>query len=80
MARIVTEETSLTRRRERLSRETAALNRLVGYEWIGAGILLVAGTVLLWLRDSATVLGLGIAGLIFAFAHGFRIRENRDEE
>ncbi|MBP7275710.1 MAG: NERD domain-containing protein [Kiritimatiellae bacterium] len=80
MARILTEETSLARKRDALMHETDVLSRLLRYEWIGAGALLLAGAILWWVRDSAAIFGLGVAGLIFAVAHTFRIRENRGEE
>ncbi len=80
MARILTEETSLTRKRDALLRESAALGRIVRYEWIAAGALTLAGAVVFVVSRSSVVFALGLMAGVFAYAHRYRIRENQREE
>ena len=80
MARILTEETSLTRKRDALIHESEILKRIVRYEWIACAGLVLAGVGVVLVRGSYTILVIGVIAGVFAFAHRFRIRENQREE
>jgi hypothetical protein len=80
MARIVTEATSLTRKRDGLHRETAGLNLLQRIEIALAGALLVPGVILFAARGKTALLWTSLILGVAAAAHRLRIRENRSEE
>lgn len=79
MARILTEETSLTRKRKSLQQETKALRRMLHVEAGAAVVLLVAGAVLWIGRDTRWMFGMGVAAGILYVAHRLRIRQNDQE-
>ncbi len=80
MARILTEESSLTRRRTSLEKETRVLQRLLRVEAGLALLLTLAGAgVWIW-KGTGTVLGLGLAMGVFYVAHRLRIQQNSREE
>ncbi len=79
MARIVTDETSLTKRRRRLQGETQWLARIYLWE-IGIGSTLLAAGILLGLFRHAY--GLAILGGVIIFlglSHRLKTAQNRDE-
>ncbi len=80
MARILTEESSLTKRRKSLEDETRALQNLLRFELGGAIALLAIGVMLyLWLQHTTTFY-LGLAAAVFYVAHRIRIQQNSREE
>lgn len=79
MARILTEETSLSRRRHGLQRESQLLARLWPWEAGMVAGLLLAG-LLMWLRQERTgLLWAGAAAAIFPLGHWHKIRQNARE-
>lgn len=79
MARILTEETSLSRRRHGLHRESRLLTRLWPWEAGLVALLLLAG-LLVWLRQARTsLLWAGAAAAILPVGHWFKIRQNARE-
>ncbi len=80
MAHILTEESSLTRRRRSLEKETGALQTLLRWEAGLAALLTVAGVAVFFVRGDATLFWLGIAAGVFFLAHYIRIRQNSREE
>lgn len=80
MARILTEETSLTRKRKSLLKETQALRTLLRVEGGIALFLLLAGLVFWVWQGSALVFGVGVAAGIFFLAHRLRVQQNDREE
>lgn len=79
MARILSDETSLTRRKKRLQSESAYLHRLVAIEAIVAGVCLLAGTVLYVLKDSQALLWIGGAMGLLALGHWIKVHQNRQD-
>ncbi|HMP89645.1 MAG TPA: nuclease-related domain-containing protein [Kiritimatiellia bacterium] len=80
MARILSEETSLTRKRNEVLKETSRLGPAVKIEAIAAAIAIVAGGVYYFISGSLAVFGVGIVLGVFSIAHFLKIRENRSEE
>jgi len=80
MARILTEESSLTRKRQQLLSETVTLRNLLRWEAGMAIALLVAGAALYVYNGQQTLFGLGVAAGVFYFAHYLRIQQNSREE
>ena len=80
MARILTEESSLTRKRQQLLSETETLRNLLRWEAGMAIALLVAGAVLYFYNGTSMLFGLGIAAAVFFLAHYLRIQQNSREE
>jgi hypothetical protein len=80
MARIMTDETSLTRRRGSLARESHLLGRVYVWEFAGAAVLLAAGALMFFLRHQSALLWAGGVLGIFGYGHYVRIRQNKDEE
>jgi len=80
MARILSEETSLTRKRTAVLRETTLLGPMVKVEAAAAVILLVFGVAMLVRTGSSGWLWLGVAMLVICIAHRAKIRENQREE
>ena len=79
MARIITEETSLSRRHKRMLKESHVLQRWVPIEF-GLAALVTAIGVLRWVGAGAPgVFILGVIGLIAGYAHRLRIRQNLQE-
>lgn len=79
MARILTDESTLTRKRKSLLRESGALGVAFRVEAGLAALLIVAGLVVLFVKGSAAAL---IAGGVLAFVaagHFIKIRENARE-
>jgi len=80
MARILTDETSLTLRRKKLGKESQVLRTVVKVEAVSAILLLVAGVIVYAWRGSTSIIWLGVVvGVLFA-AHKIKISENRIEE
>ncbi len=79
MARILTEETTLTRKRKSLQQETQTLRRILRIEAIGASVLLVAGLGLWVWQGTSWLFGGGLAAGILYGAHRLRIRQNDQE-
>ncbi len=80
MARILTEESSLTRKRKALEKETNTLRTLLRWEAGLAGALVITGVVVYFVSGRDTLFWLGIAAAIFFLAHYIRIRQNSREE
>ncbi|HMP76996.1 MAG TPA: nuclease-related domain-containing protein [Kiritimatiellia bacterium] len=81
MARILSNETSLSRQQKKLGRETRVLRNLLWAE-SGLAVLLLAGGAVLWLMGKGT--SLFVVGVIFgflAYAHHLKTKQNaRDEK
>lgn len=76
MARVLSDETSLSRQRKKLTKESTVLQKLVRVEIGLTALLLVAGLVVWFQRDSAALLILaGVAGFL-AVGHHLKSREN----
>lgn len=80
MARILSEESTLTRKRKALVQETGALKTLLHWEAGLAVALIVAGIAVYVYSRDLRLFWLGIAAGVFFFAHYLRIRENTREE
>jgi hypothetical protein len=76
MARVLSDETTLSRQRKQLTKESTVLQKLVRVELGLAALLLVVGMVFWFQRDSATLLILaGVAGFL-AIGHHLKSKEN----
>ncbi len=80
MARVLTEETSLTLKRRKLGVESHVLGRVVLFEAVLAASLIAVGAAWFFLRQSSTLLWCGVVAGVFAIAHRMKIRENQVEE
>lgn len=80
MARILSEESSLTRKRQSILRETRLLTVLLRWELFLAAILTVLGFVWWLWRGTVALLTAGAVALIVWGAHALRIGQNRREE
>lgn len=80
MARILTEESSLTRKRKALERETGALQTLLRWEAALAAALVITGAAVYFVRGHDALFWLGVAASVFFLAHYVRIRQNSREE
>lgn len=79
MARILTDETTLTRKRGLLKKESRVLRLLVVVEAILAAIILLAGAVLFFFDKGAALLAAGLIVAFLATGHWQKIRENEKE-
>jgi hypothetical protein len=79
MARILTEESSLTRRRQKLDGETRVLAQLLRWEAGLAVALVAAGVAVYFYNGQATLLTLGLAAAVFFVAHALRVKQNTRE-
>ena len=79
MARIITDETSLTRKHKGVIKETGFLEKLVPFELGIAAVVIVLGLVRLIHAGSAAILVWGILLLVAGFAHRLRIRQNMQD-
>ncbi len=81
MARILSNETSLTRQRARLGRETRVLRTMLWVEVGLAAVLLIAGAVRVLSGKGAGLLWGGGALAFLAVSHAVKTRQNaRDEQ
>lgn len=80
MARILTLETSLSRKRQSLLKESAALRRLVRIELAVAAVGVVAGIPLWLLYDRPVLLEAGVLLAALAGGHVLKVRQNASEE
>lgn len=80
MARILTDESTLTRKRRSLTRESDWLRAIIRMEAGLAGALVVIGLILYVWKDTASVLVVGLVAAFLGAAHYIKIRENRKEE
>lgn len=80
MARVLTEETSLTLKRKNLVKESGVLATLVKLEAVAAILLFTAGAVMFFWKGTMHLLWLGMAAAILFIAHKIKISENRLEE
>ncbi|HMO52287.1 MAG TPA: nuclease-related domain-containing protein [Kiritimatiellia bacterium] len=80
MARILTQETSLTRKRVALLKEVSALSWLVRVEGVAAGILLAAGAWRYLFHQHAGLWWAGCAVAALWGGHLLKIRQNQREE
>ena len=79
MARILSDESTLTRKRRHLEKEGRVLTVVSRAEFVLAGVLLIAGGVVLWLFGKSFVLILGGIVLFLAVGHRMSIREDERE-
>lgn len=80
MARVLSEETTLSRQRKALLRESSVLRRLWFAEGVLAALLLVAGTVLAVVRGGTGLIWLGAFLTFLAVGHFLKTRENTQQE
>ncbi|GEM_PF-871004 len=80
MARIMSQESSLTRRRQSLARETRLLRVLFRVEVALAGVLWVTGSVWYFRSGQATLFWWGCAAAVVCGAHALRVRQNARED
>ena len=80
MARILTEESSLTRRRRRLAAESSALARIWRWELVGAAALAAGGLALWLLRGQPGLLVLAAVLAAFGYGHRLKVGQNRQEQ
>jgi hypothetical protein len=80
MARVLSDETTLSRQRKSLSRESTVLKRVWFVEAAVAGLLLAAGLVLAVWRGSSGLLWLGAFLAFLAVGHFLKTRENAQQE
>lgn len=79
MARLLTEETSLTRKRQAVLAETGVLGKLIWLE-AAAVVLLAAAGLFQWLRHGTTsLLILAAVTALFVLAHALKLRDNERE-
>jgi hypothetical protein len=79
MARILSDETSLTRKRAALQRENRVLRILAPAEGV-AGVLLGLSRLIPGLTRMSALAPAGILFLLLALGHFVKMRQNRDEE
>lgn len=80
MARVLSDETSLTRKRKKLALESSVLGRL-WMLWAVLAVLLIAiGLVLHFTRGGTGMIWAGGAMAFLAFGHYYKTQENRKEE
>ena len=79
MARILTDESTLTRKLKSLSREDRLLSILSRVEAVVAGLLLLAGIAWYLMKGGAGLLVVGIVAAFLCVAHIMKTRENRRE-
>jgi hypothetical protein len=75
----LSDETSLARKKERLAGENRALQTLHLVEFGAAGLLLAAGALVYFTKDSSTLLVVGGIVAFLAVGHFFKVRENLRE-
>lgn len=81
MARILSNETSLSRQRAKLGRESRVLRMLLWVEGGAAILLLLLGAALAWMGKGSGLLWGGFALGFIAVSHYFKTRQNaRDEQ
>lgn len=81
MARILSNETSLSRQRARLGRETRILRALLWIEGGAAILMLLIGAALAWMGKGVGIWWVGVALSFIAVSHYFKARQNeRDEQ
>lgn len=80
MARILSDETTLSRQRRSLSRETRVLRYLLYGEAGLAAVLLAGGGVTLALKGRATLLWTGAAVGFLAAGHFLKTRQNEQQQ
>jgi len=79
MARILTDESTLTKKRRSLSRESNILKIIGILEALLAALLLIGGIAALILKGTYGVLIIGAVAAFLAVGHIVKIRENRQE-
>lgn len=80
MARIMSQESSLTRKRAALARETRLLRRLFKWEVWLAALLLSAGLGWRLWSGQAGLFWWGVVAVVCCGAHGLRVRQNARED
>lgn len=79
MARILTDETSLSRRKRRLVTEGEALSKLHVIEAVGAGVVLLGGLTLFFTTGQTMLLWVSVILGILAFGHWWQAKQNLNE-
>lgn len=79
MARLLTEETSLTRKRQSVLAETGVLRKLVWLEAAAVVLLAAAGLFRWWQQGTTGLLILAAVGALFVLAHALKLRDNDRE-
>lgn len=81
MARILSNESSLSRQRAKLGRESRVLRVLLWVEGGAAALMLLIGSALAWMGKGSGLLWGGFALGFIAVSHYFKTRQNaRDEQ
>jgi len=80
MARVLTDETSLTLKRKRITRETQVLRTMIKVEAGAAILLLAAGVIVFAWNGNTSVIWLGVVAGVLFIAHKIKVRENHLEE
>jgi len=79
MARLLTEETSLTRKRQAVLAETGVLSKLVWFEAAAVILLAAAGLFRWWQHGTTGLLVLAAVAALFVLAHALKLRDNDRE-
>lgn len=80
MARILTLETSLSRKRQSLLKESGVLGKLAVVELAAGGAVTLAGVILLLLGYSSTLVWFGVIVAAIGGGHLLKVRQNQREE
>lgn len=76
MARVLSDETTLSRQQKQLARESRVLRRLMWVEASLAGVCAVAGLAFWWFRGQPGLLWLAGVAAFFAVGHHLKTRDN----
>lgn len=79
MAHILSEETSLTRRKNSLQSESGALGIVIKIEALIAALLLIAGGAIILSGGRRTLFWCGVAAAFICVGHFMKMRDNRTE-
>lgn len=80
MARVLTQETSLSRKRRSLLRESGVLGTLVKIEWAVGAVLVVTGAFVFAIQQSTALIWPGLVIAAVGGGHYLKIKQNRREE
>lgn len=80
MARVLSNETSLSRQQKRMHRESRVLNNLLRAEAGAAVLFVVIGAVMWFLDRGTTLIWVGVVLGFFAYAHFLQTKQNKQNE
>ncbi len=80
MARVLSNETSLSRQQKRMHRESRVLKNLLRVEAGAAALFVLAGAVTWFLGHGTTMVWIGVVLGFFAYAHFLQTRQNKLNE